>query len=37
MPMRRSLGELRAEAESADLAGWSFGWLAGRATEERPR
>ena len=25
-----------AEAESADVSGWGFGWLEGRATEERP-
>ncbi|HIV59147.1 MAG TPA: class I SAM-dependent methyltransferase [Candidatus Stackebrandtia faecavium] len=28
--------ELVAEAESADVDGWGFGWLDGRATEERP-
>lgn len=27
---------LVAEAEAADVTGWGFGWLAGRATEERP-
>jgi SAM-dependent methyltransferase len=32
----RSFDELVAEAESADVAGWSFAWLDGRATEERP-
>jgi SAM-dependent methyltransferase len=32
----RSFEELVAEAESADMAGWDFGWLEGRATEERP-
>lgn len=32
----RGFEELVAEAESADMAGWDFGWLAGRATEERP-
>jgi SAM-dependent methyltransferase len=28
--------ELVAEAESADVTGWGFRWLDGRATEERP-
>lgn len=28
--------ELVAEAERADVGGWGFGWLDGRATEERP-
>ncbi|QDO87473.1 class I SAM-dependent methyltransferase [Ornithinimicrobium ciconiae] len=32
----RSFEELVAEAEAADVSGWGFGWLAGRATEERP-
>ncbi|WP_216841178.1 methyltransferase domain-containing protein [Acidobacterium sp. S8] len=32
----RSFDDLVAEAETADVAGWGFGWLAGRATEERP-
>jgi SAM-dependent methyltransferase len=32
----RSFEELVAEAESADVGGWGFGWLRGRATEERP-
>jgi len=27
---------LVAEAEAADVSGWGFGWLDGRATEERP-
>ncbi|MGU3498928.1 methyltransferase domain-containing protein [Mycobacterium sp. C31M] len=27
---------LIAEGESADVTGWDFGWLDGRATEERP-
>ena len=31
----RSFEELVAEAESADATGWGFGWLDGRATEER--
>jgi hypothetical protein len=34
-PMR-GYEELVAEAESADVTGWDFGWLNGRATEERP-
>ena len=28
--------ELVSEAEAADVSGWGFGWLDGRATEERP-
>ena len=32
----RPFDELIEEASSADVAGWGFGWLAGRATEERP-
>jgi len=32
----RSFDELVAEAEAADVSGWGFGWLDGRATEERP-
>ncbi len=32
----RAFDELVAEAEAADMAGWDFGWLEGRATEERP-
>ncbi len=28
--------DLVAEAEAADVSGWGFDWLAGRATEERP-
>ena len=32
----RSFDELVSEAESADVTGWGFGWLDGRATEERP-
>jgi len=32
----RPFEELVAEAEAADMAGWDFGWLEGRATEERP-
>jgi SAM-dependent methyltransferase len=37
MTPQRSLDELLAEAASADVTGWGFSWLAGRATEERPR
>lgn len=33
----RSFEELINEAESADVDGWGFSWLDGRATEERPR
>lgn len=32
----RSFEELVAEAEAADVSGWDFSWLDGRATEERP-
>lgn len=32
----RPYDELVAEAESADVSGWDFAWLDGRATEERP-
>ena len=28
--------DLVAEAEAADVSGWGFDWLAGRAGEERP-
>lgn len=33
----RPFEELVDEAEAADVTGWGFGWLEGRATEERPR
>ncbi len=32
----RTFDDLVAEAESADVTGWGFQWLEGRATEERP-
>ena len=32
----RTFEDLVAEAEAADMTGWDFGWLDGRATEERP-
>jgi hypothetical protein len=32
----RPFTELVAEAAAADVSGWSFDWLAGRATEQRP-
>jgi SAM-dependent methyltransferase len=32
----RSFDDLVSEAESADVTGWSFSWLEGRATEQRP-
>jgi SAM-dependent methyltransferase len=32
----RAYEELVAEAVAADVTGWDFGWLEGRATEERP-
>lgn len=34
--MTASFDELVAEAEAAPIDGWDFGWLDGRATEERP-
>jgi SAM-dependent methyltransferase len=32
----REFDDLLAEAEAADVTGWGFEWLAGRATEQRP-
>lgn len=32
----RPFEELIAEAEAADVTGWGFAWLVGRASEERP-
>ena len=32
----RDFEDLVAEAATADVTGWGFSWLAGRATEERP-
>lgn len=32
----RPYEQLVSEAESADVSGWGFGWLDGRASEERP-
>jgi SAM-dependent methyltransferase len=34
--VRESFEELIAIGEAADVTGWDFSWLAGRATEERP-
>jgi SAM-dependent methyltransferase len=34
--MRRGFDELVDEAAAAVVDGWDFGWLRGRATEERP-
>ncbi len=34
--MARSFDELVDEAAAADVTGWDFSWLDGRATEERP-
>ncbi|HVJ96690.1 MAG TPA: class I SAM-dependent methyltransferase, partial [Acidimicrobiia bacterium] len=34
--MAHSFDSLVAEAEEASVEGWDFGWLDGRATEERP-
>jgi SAM-dependent methyltransferase len=36
MSLMRSFDELVAEAAAADVTGWGFDWLRGRATEERP-
>ena len=33
----RTFGDLIEEAAAVDVSGWGFGWLDGRATEERPR
>ncbi|MEU4620813.1 methyltransferase domain-containing protein [Actinoplanes sp. NPDC023801] len=32
----RTIDDLLKEASAADVGGWGFGWLEGRATEERP-
>jgi hypothetical protein len=32
----RTFAELVGEADAVDVSGWDFGWLDGRATEERP-
>ena len=32
----RTFADLVVEAAAADVSGWGFGWLDGRATEERP-
>jgi SAM-dependent methyltransferase len=32
----RSFDELVDEAEAVDVSGWDFGWLDGRASEQRP-
>jgi hypothetical protein len=32
----RTFDDLVGEAATTDVSGWDFGWLAGRATEERP-
>jgi hypothetical protein len=34
--MDKSFDELIAEAAAADVTGWDFSWLDGRATEEHP-
>ncbi|HET9060211.1 MAG TPA: hypothetical protein VFN61_09845 [Acidimicrobiales bacterium] len=34
--MVRSFDELVSEAAAADITGWGFDWLSGRATEQRP-
>ncbi|MEI2777974.1 MAG: SAM-dependent methyltransferase [Tetrasphaera sp.] len=31
-----TFAQLLAEGENADISGWDFSWLTGRATEERP-
>ncbi len=32
----RTFEDLVEEAAAVDVSGWDFGWLDGRATEERP-
>ncbi len=32
----RSFDDLVDEAAAVDVTGWDFGWLRGRATEQRP-
>ncbi|MGZ4427623.1 MAG: hypothetical protein ACXVXC_15750 [Nocardioidaceae bacterium] len=32
----RTFDDLIHEAAAADVSGWDFGWLDGRATEARP-
>ena len=34
--MQHSFDDLVTEAAAADVSGWDFSWLAGRATEQRP-
>jgi hypothetical protein len=34
--VQRSFENLIAEAAAADVTGWDFSWLDGRATEQRP-
>src|SRR5699024_2732109 len=34
--MTRSFEDLVREGADADVTGWDFSWLAGRATEQRP-
>ncbi|GAB3937151.1 class I SAM-dependent methyltransferase [Micromonospora vulcania] len=36
MSAERNVADLIAEGSAAPVDGWGFGWLAGRATEERP-
>ena len=36
MDTPRTFEELVAEADAADIEGWDFSWLKGRATEQRP-
>jgi SAM-dependent methyltransferase len=35
-PVVRPFADLIDEAAAADVSGWAFDWLSGRATEERP-
>ena len=37
MAVRATFEELVREGAAEPVAGWDFSWLAGRATEERPR
>lgn len=34
--MSSAFGDLVAQAQAADVTGWDFSWLAGRASEQRP-
>jgi SAM-dependent methyltransferase len=36
VPVTRSFDDLVTEAAAADVSGWDFSWLSGRASEQRP-